>query len=52
MTNLDSIIKSRAITFLTKVLVVKATVFLVVMPGCESQTIKKAEHQRINAFEL
>ena len=44
MTNLDSILKSRDITLLTKVLLVKAMVFLVVMYGCESQTIKKAEH--------
>ena len=52
MTNLDSIRKSRAVALLTKVLVVKATGFLVVVPGCESQTIKKAERQSINAFEL
>ena len=52
MTNLDSILKSRDITFPTKVLLVKAMVFPVVMYGCESWTIKKAEHQRINAFEL
>ena len=50
MTNLDSILKS--ITFLTKVSLVKAMVFPVVMYGCESWTIKKAEHQRIDAFEL
>ena len=52
MTNLDSILKSRDITLLAKVLLVKAMVFSVVMYGCESWTIKKAEHQRIDAFEL
>ena len=52
MTKLDSVLKSRDITFPTKVHVVKAVVFPVVMYGCESWTIKKAEHQRINAFEL
>ena len=52
MTNLDSIFKSRNITLLTKVRLVKAMVFPVVMYGCESRTIKKAEHQRIDAFEL
>ena len=52
MTNLDSILKSRDITFPTKVHIVKAMVFPVVMYGCESWTIKKAECQRINAFEL
>ena len=52
MTNLDSILKSRDITLLTKVCLVKATVFPVVMYACESWTIKKAEHQRIDAFEL
>jgi len=52
MTNLDSILKSRDITLPTKVHLVKALVFLVVMYGCESRTIKKAEHRRINAFEL
>ena len=52
MTNLDSILKSRDITLLIKVCLVKAMVFPVVMYGCESCTIKKAEHQRINAFEL
>ena len=52
MTNLDSILKSRDITLLTKVHIVKAMVFLVVMYGCESWTIKKAEHRRIDAFEL
>jgi len=52
MTDLDSIFKSRDITLLTKVCLVKALVFPVVMYGCESCTIKKAEHQRIDAFEL
>ena len=52
MTNLDSILKSRDITLPTKVRLVKAMVFPVVMYGCESWTIKKAEHQRIDAFEL
>ena len=52
MTNLDSILKSRDITLPTKVHLVKAVVFLVVMYGCESWTIKKAEHQRIDASEL
>ena len=52
MTNLDSILKSRDITLLTKVYLVKAMVFPVVMYDCESCTIKKAEHQRIDAFEL
>ena len=52
MTHLDSIIKSKDITLLTKVCLVKAMVFPVVMYGCESWTIKKAEHQRIDAFEL
>ena len=52
MTNLDSILKSRDITLPTKVRLVKAMVFLVVMYECESWTIKKAEHRRINAFEL
>ena len=52
MTSLDSILKSRDITLLTKVCLVKAMVFPVVMYGCESWTIKKAEHQRIDAFEL
>ena len=51
MTNLDSIFKSRDITLPTKVRLVKAMVFPVVMCGCESWTIKKAEHQRIDAFE-
>ena len=52
MTNLDSIFKSRDITLLTKVRLVKAMVFPTVMYGCESWTIKKAEHRRIDAFEL
>ena len=52
MTNLDSILKSRDITFLTKVHIVKAMVFPVVTYGCENWTIKKAEHQRIDAFEV
>ena len=52
MTNLDSILKSRDITLSTKVHLVKAMVFPVVMCGCEHWTIKKAEHQRIDAFEL
>ena len=51
MTNLDSIFKSRDITLPTKVHLVKAMVFPVVMYGCESWTVKKAEHQRIDAFE-
>ena len=51
MTNLDSILKSRDITLLTKVCKVKAMVSLVVMDGCESWTIKKAECQRIDAFK-
>ena len=52
MTNLDSTLKSRDITLPTKIHLVKAMVFLVVMYGCESWTIKKAEHPRIDAFEL
>ena len=52
MTNLDSILKSRNITLPTKVHLVKAMVFPVVMYGCESWTIKKAEHRRTDAFEL
>ena len=52
MTNLDSILKSRDITLPTKVHHVKAMVFPVVMYGCQSFTVKKAEHQRIDAFEL
>ena len=52
MTNLDSILKSRDVTLLTKIHLVKAMVFPVVMYGCESWTVKKAEHRRIDAFEL
>ena len=52
MTNIDSILKSRGITLPTKVHLVKAMVFPVVMYGCESWTVKKAEHRRIDAFEL
>ena len=52
ITNLDSVLKCREITLLTKVHIVKAMVFPVIMCGCESWTIKKAEHQRIDAFEL
>ena len=52
MINLDSIFKSRDVTLPTEVYLVKAMVFPVVMYGCESRTIKKAEHQRIDAFEL
>ena len=52
MTNLDSIFKSRDITLPTKLRLIKAMVFPVVMYGCESWTVKKAEHQRIDAFEL
>ena len=52
MTNLDSILKSRDITLPTKVHLVKAMVFPVIMYGCESWTIKKAKHRRIDAFEL
>ena len=52
MTNLDSILKSKSITLLTNVHLVKAMVFPVLMYGCESWTIKKAEHQRIDALEL
>ena len=52
MTNLDSILKSRDVTLPTKVHLVKAMVFPVVMCGCESWTIKKAEHRRIDAFEV
>ena len=52
MTNLDSMLKSRDITLLTKVCIVKYMVFPVVMCGCESWTIKKTESQRIDAFEL
>ena len=52
MTNLDSILKSGDITFPTKVHLVKAMVFPVVMNGCESWTMKKAQHRKIDAFEL
>ena len=52
MINLDSVLRSRDITLLTEVCIVKALVFPVVVYGCESWTIKKAEHQRIDAFEL
>ena len=52
MTNLDTILKSRDITLLTKVHLVKAMVFPVIMYGCESWTVKKAERRRIDAFEL
>ena len=52
MTNLDSMLKSRDITLLTKVCLVKAIVFPLVMDGCKNQTIKKAEHWKIDAFEL
>ena len=52
VTNLDSVLQSRNITLPTKVRIVKTMVFPVVMYGCESWTIKKAEHQRIDAFEL
>ena len=52
MTNLDSIFRSKDITWPTKVHLVKAMVFPVVMCGCESWTIKKAEHQKMDAFEL
>ena len=52
MTNLDSILKSRDITLPTEVRLVKAVVFPVVLYGCESWTVKKAEHQKIDAFEL
>ena len=52
MTNLDSILKSRDITLLTKICLVKVMVFPVVTCGCENWTIKKVEHQRIDAFEL
>ena len=52
MTNLESILRSRAITLPTKIYIIKAMVFPVVMYGCEKWTIKKAEHQRIDGFEL
>ena len=52
MTNLDSLLKYRDITLLTNIHIVTAMVFLVVMYGCESWTIKKAEHRRLDVFEL
>ena len=52
MTNLDGVLKSRDIILLTKVRIVKAMVFLIVMYGCENWTIRKAEHRRIDAFKL
>ena len=52
MTNLDGMLKSRDITLLTKVCLVKAMLFPVVMYGCESWTVKKAEHRKIDAFEM
>ena len=52
MTNLDSILKSRDVTLPTKVSLIKAMIFPVVMYGCETWTVRKAEHQRIDAFEL
>ena len=52
MTNLNSIVKSRDITLLTKVRLAKAMIFIVVIYGCESWTVKKVEHQRTDAFEL
>ena len=52
MIKLDSVLKSRDIPLLTKVSIVRATIFPVVMYGCESWTVKKEEHQRIDAFEL
>ena len=52
MTNLDSLLKTRDITLPTEICLIKAVVFLVVMYGCESWTVKKAEHQIIDAFEL
>ena len=52
MTNLDSVLKSRDVTLLTKVRIVKAVVFPVVTYGCASWTVKKAEHQRIDVFKL
>ena len=52
MTNLDTVLKSRDIILLTKVLIVKAMVFPVVMYSCESWTVKKTEHERIDAFKL
>ena len=52
MTNLDSVLKSKDVTLLTKICIIKAMVFLAVMYCCESWTIKKAEHQKIDAFKL
>ena len=52
MTNLDSVLKSRDTTLLTKIHIIKAMVFPVVMYDCEHRTVKKAEHQRIDAFKL
>ena len=52
MTNLDSVLKSRDITFLTKVHLVKTMVLPIIMCGCENWTVRKSEHQRIDAFEL
>ena len=52
MTNLDSVLKSRDITLSTRVHIVKAVVFPLIMYDCESRTVKKAEHRRIDAFEL
>ena len=52
MTNLDSVLKSGDVTLLTKIRIVKAIVFPIVMYGCESWTIKEAEHQRIDAYKL
>ena len=52
MTNIDSVLKSRDVILMTIACIVKAMIFLVVMYGCENWTIKKAEHQRIDAFEL
>ena len=52
MTNLDSVLKSRDTTLLTKIHIIKAMVFPVVMYDCESRTVKKAEHQRIDGLEL
>ena len=52
MTNLDRILQSRDLTLLTKVCIVRAMVFAVILYGCESWTIKKAEHQRMDAFQL
>ena len=52
MTNLDRVLKSKDVTWLTKVHIAKAMVFLVLMHGCESWTVKKAEHQRTDAFKM